>query len=203
MRLWALDASDPDGRSLRGLVPREGQVLPDVILLFGGAADAAAAQAAVDRQRRDESFLDTAAVWLLEGNGAPPPTRAAPSAWLRRVRVVSDAPPARFAPLVVTERHIEIVDTLLLMAVPSRETIGEDALVNASVWIAGALAAPVLEPRETRAVLSPGDYLETEARLELELSRGRLEARVVRADGSEEAQLGLGLSPRTKMSVRG
>lgn len=203
MRLWALDASAPDGQTLRGLEPREGQALPDVILLFGGAAAAAATEAGADRQRRDESFLDAAAGWLLGGHGSPAPPRPAPASWLALARVVSAEAPASFAPLPVTDRNIEIVDTLLVMAVPLRETLDDEALLNATVWIAGGAVEPLLEDRGGRVVLLPGDYTKGAGRLEIDLAKGRLKACIMTPEGREEARLELALSARTKMSVRG
>lgn len=203
MRLWALDASAPDGQTLRGLEPREGQALPDVILLFGGAALAAATEAGADRQRRDEGFLDAAAGWLLGGNGSPAPLRPEPAAWLDLARVVSAGAPTAFAPLPVTDRNIEIVDTLLVMAIPSLEPLDDEALLNATVWIAGGAAEPLLEDRGGRVVLLPGDFTQGAGRLEVELVKGRLQACIVTSEGREEARLELALSARTKMSVRG
>lgn len=204
MRVWAVDASAPDGQSLRGLEPREGQTLPDVILLFGGVAEAAAAAAGSDRQRRDEGFLDAAADWLLVKNGgARAPVRPALAAWLSLARVVSGAPAERFSPLPARERDIELVDTLLLMAVPNRQALEEEALSNAAVWILGGAPGGALEEREGRAVLSPGDFLAGGQRLELELGKGQLRAVVTTPDGKESRRLELALSARTKMSVKG
>lgn len=203
MRVWAVDASAPDGQSLRGLEPREGQALPDVILLFGGVADAAAIEAGADRHRRDEGFLDAAADWLLGTNGVPPPVRPEPASWLERARVVSASPAARFGPLPASERDIEIVDTLLLMAVPDRALLDDDALANAAVWIAGGAGSAALEKRRGRAVLSPGDFLKSGSRLEIELAKGQLCAVITTPEGKQSARLDLAVSARTKMSVKG
>ncbi len=203
MRVWALDASAPEGQTLRGLEPRAGQALPDVILLFGGVAEAAALEAGADRQRRDEGFLDAAAEWLLSKSDAPPPARPAPASWLERVRVISERPATCFGPLPATDRDIEMVDKLLLMAVPRRDLLDEDALVNAAVWIAGGGGDAALEDRQGRAVLSPGDFLESGARLEVELTRGMLRALVTTPGGKERARLELPLSSRPKLSVKG
>lgn len=202
MRVWALDASAAEREVLRGLEPREGQALPDVILLFGGVAEAAAREANDERQRRDEGFLDEAAAWILEGGDRAAPTRAAPPPWLSLARVISEEPSERYRPLEVSPRDIEIVDSLLLMALPRRALLDEDALVNASVWIAGDSDA-MLEEQSGRAVLCPGDFLATGARLELELRRGKLRASVTTPRGEERARLDLALSKKPRLSVRG
>lgn len=202
MRVWAVDASAPERDTLKGLTPRAGQELPDVILLFGGAAEAAAREASDDRQRRDEGFLDDAAAWILHGGEADAPSRAGPPAWLERARVISEQPAERFGPLQASERDIEIVDTLLLMALPRRALLDDDALVNASVWIAGDSDA-ALEEQRGRAVLCPGDFLATGARLEMELARGQLRAAVTTPGGEERARLDLALTVKTRLSVKG
>lgn len=202
MRVWAVDASAPDPSALRALEPRAGQALPDVILLFGGAAESAAREAGADRQRRDERFLDEAAAWILEGTDRAAPARAGPTAWLERARVISDEPPERFGPLHASAQDIEIVDTLLLMALPKRAALDDDALANASVWIAGG-SETALEEQRGRAVLCPGDFLATGARLEMELAKGQLRAAVTTPEGEERARLDLSLSVRTRLSVKG
>lgn len=202
MRVWAVDASAPHRDALRGLEPRAGQALPDVILLFGGVAEAAAREAGGERHRRDEGFLDAAAAWILDGDDGAPPSRPEPPAWLERARVISEEPADRFGPLPASPRDIEIVDALLLMALPRRSMLDDDALANASVWIAGASEA-ALEEQKGRAVLCPGDFLATGARLEMELAKGQLRAAVTTPDGDERARLDLSLSVRTRLSVKG
>ena len=58
-----------------------------------------------------------------------------------------------------------------------------------------------LEEHRGRALLSPGDFLTTGARLELELSKGKLNAFVTTLEGDESARLELTLSARTKLSA--
>lgn len=211
MHVWALDGLEGGEDLVEALAPRAGQALPDLLFLFGRAAESAAA--AVWAAHRtplasgDDTPLDVARRYLREAGvpGFGDDLRSFPAVppWARRARVVSHGDPHFFHPLPCAPRDLELVEGLVVLAVPDLGEVLAEALMNAVVWLGGGRPAPLLEARNGRALLAPGDSLRTKSRLEFELTRARLLAQVVDRRGALLSTLDLPLQRRSRLTVQG
>ncbi|MFZ9889421.1 MAG: hypothetical protein ACO3JL_18150 [Myxococcota bacterium] len=211
MHIWALDGLSGHVDLVEALAPRAGQDLPDLLLLFGRAAESAAAAIwaahSEEVRERADAPVELARRYLREAGepGFGDDIRAFPAVppWARRARVVSHGDPGYFHPLPTAARELELVDGLVVLAVPDLGEVLADALMNATVWIGGGRPTPLLEAKNGRALLAPGDSLRARNRLECELTRARLIARVVDHTGAALSTLDLPLQRRSRMTVQG
>lgn len=211
MHVWALDGLEGREDLVEALTPRTGQALPELLFLFGKAAESAASAVWAAHQTTldssDDTPLDLARRYLREAGepGFGDDLRSFPSIppWARRARVVSHGDPHFFHPLPCAGRDLELVEGLVVLAVPDLGEVLAEALMNAVVWLGGGQPAPLLEAKNGRALLAPGDSLRTKSRLELELTRARLSAQVVDRSGAVLSTLDLSLQRRSRLTVQG
>lgn len=211
MHVWALDGFEEREDLVERLVPRAGQVPPERLFLFGRAAESAVTTLWATHRTTDTSSNDTpidvARRYLREagepGFGDDLDSFPAVPHWARHARVVSHGDPYYFHPLPCAARELELVEGLVVLAVPHVGEVLPEALMNAVVWLGGGHPTPLLEARNGRALLAPGDSLRTKSRLEFELTRGRLLAQVVDRSGVVLSTLDLPLQRRSQVTVRG
>jgi hypothetical protein len=140
VRLLCIDVGDADDAAASQAVTRAVAMASewDRLLCFGKAAVVAGRLERQERAERDGVWLDLAAQWLLANDPiGGPPTRPATGPLARRAAAIGrsglDA-----GLLPVSERLVELVGTLLVMAVPSPKHI--DDVDNAHLWLVGGTA---------------------------------------------------------------
>jgi hypothetical protein len=108
----------------------------DRLLCFGRAAVVAAGLERQERAERDGVWLEVSARWLLASDQTgPPPPRPAPGPLAEKAMAIG-RPGLEAGALPVSERFVELVGTLLVMAVPTPKHI--DDVDNAHLWLVGA-----------------------------------------------------------------
>jgi hypothetical protein len=165
----------------------------DRLLLFGHAAIVAARIDQQEREEREGAWLDEAAAWLLKDEGKrEPPPRPAPKPLMKATAVV----PARAEALALprSDRVLEMVGALLVMAVPSGDDV--DAVDNAHLWLVGGAPFGVAQ-HGTRAVVTLGDRVVVVSVL------GGEAGVVAHAFDGTTTEQALGLQVSSRMSVRG
>jgi hypothetical protein len=156
VRLVAVDASTDEERTRRALALALAQA-PRRLFLFRAAADAAAAIAQRDLQRRDERFLDVAAAWLLDkGTGEPPSRARLPVPLLEVGMAICDRDAA---PLPASSRAIELLGAHIGMALPDVALLDREEIENAALWIAGGAPDAAVDRTRGRLVVVPGDVI--------------------------------------------
>lgn len=111
--------------------------------------------------------------------------------------------PARYAPLVASERAVEIRGRLIAMALPQAGDLDGEDLENAALWIAGGTRAPRIEEDRGRPVLSPGDFSEAPRLLAVEVPRERIVARLLDDAGQKIQSRIFALQAKNRLSVQG
>lgn len=107
----------------------------DRLLCFGRAAVVAARLERQERAERDGVWLEVSANWLLAPDAAtPPPARPAPGPLALKATAIG-RPGLDAGALPVSERLVELIGTLLVMAVPMAKHI--DDVDNAHLWLVG------------------------------------------------------------------
>lgn len=107
----------------------------DRLLCFGRAAVVAARLERQERAERDGVWLEVSANWLLSADAsAAPPSRPAPGPLALKAMAIG-RPGLDAGALPVSERFVELVGTLLVMAVPTAKHI--DDVDNAHLWLVG------------------------------------------------------------------
>lgn len=144
VRLLCIDVGSADDALAASAVTRAVAMASswDRLLCFGASAVMAARLDKQERAEREGVWLDVAASWLLSGSGAPP--QRPQQGPLQARALVVGKPGLEVGGLQVSQRHVEMYLTLLLMAVPSRAEI--DAVDNAHVWLAGGRPFAIERP---------------------------------------------------------
>jgi hypothetical protein len=176
----------------RGLAADDGR-----ILLFAQAARLASRRHREARAQREGAWLDAAAEWLLDDGGAAgPPQRPQADVFDERaVAVVTSRTEALSLP--ATDRFLELVDGLLVMAVPHDASV--DAVDNAHLWLIGGAAFAVESRPGGRALVRVGGAI-----VVAEVGRGEavLTAHALGGDDAPATHV-VSLVPSAKMAVRG
>jgi hypothetical protein len=138
-RLLCIDVGDADTAAASQAVTRAVAMASewDRLLCFGKAAVVAGGLERQERAERDGVWLDVAAHWLLANEPtSKPPDRPATGPLAQKAAAIGrsglDA-----GLLPVSERLVELVGTLLVMAVPSLKHI--DDVDNAHLWLVGGV----------------------------------------------------------------
>ncbi len=146
VRLLCIDVGNADDALAASAVTRAVAMASswDRLLCFGASAVMAARLDKQERAEREGVWLDVAAKWMLApGAASAPPQRPQPGPLQARALVVGK-PGLDVGGLQVSQRHVEMYLTLLLMAVPSRADIV--AVDNAHVWLVGGQPFAVERP---------------------------------------------------------
>jgi hypothetical protein len=182
----------------RSLAASDGRVL-----LFGDAARLASQQHQAAWEQREGAWLDASARWLLREDDldgdAPAPGRPVADVFDdRAVAVVG----GRAAPLALpcTDRFLELVDGLVVMAVPGDDAV--DVFDNAHLWLVGGAPFAVSPRGAGRALVHTGGHV-----VVVDVARGEA---VVTAHPVASAAAGaapvthvVSLVPQSRMAVRG
>ncbi len=140
VRLLCVDVGDADVSTASHAVTRAIAMSSEWtrLLCFGKAAAIAGRLERQERAERDGLWLDLSATWLLanDAHGAPPARPAAGPLALKATAIGRAGLDAGSLP--VSERLVELVGALLVMAVPSPAHI--DDVDNAHLWLVGGPA---------------------------------------------------------------
>jgi hypothetical protein len=140
-RFLCVDVGDADDALAAQVVTRAIAMASswDRLLCFGRAAVVAARLERQERAERDGVWLDVSANWLLASDPVGlPPSRPAPGPLAEKALAIGRTGLDAGA-LPVSERLVELVGILLIMAVPTAAHI--DDVDNAHLWLVGG--APV------------------------------------------------------------
>lgn len=201
MLLLAVDAGVPAPDLRAVLLEHHSRLRADRVLLFGEAARQVSADLLVERSSADERFLDEAARYVLH-SGEALPARAPDDALASLCIAVAHGDAQGYAPLMTTERAMEMAGRLIVMALPEVAALDEEDLDNAAVWIAGG-GGRRLEERDRRPVLVPGDFATTGVVLAVELASSRVVARALDRSGRDVESKAFALHERHRLSVSG
>ena len=120
----------------------------DRLFCFGRAAVVAARLERQERAERDGVWLEVSANWLLATDATTtPPSRPAPGPLALKATAIG-RPGLDAGALPVAERLIELVGTLLVMAVPSAKYV--DDVDNAHLWLVGGASAAHVDDGQGR-----------------------------------------------------
>jgi hypothetical protein len=183
---------------VEGAIVRARELAADAgrILLFADVASRASRRHREAREAREGAWLDASAEWLLHDvDGAAPPPR--PQADVFDERAVAVVP-SRTGPLSLpaTDRFLELVDSLLVMAVASDAAI--DAVENAHLWLVGGGAFAVEPKGAGRALVRVGGGV-----VVVDLAQGEATITAHGLGGGASVSHVLSLVPSVKMAVRG
>jgi hypothetical protein len=120
----------------------------DRLVCFGRAAVVAARLERQERAERDGMWLEVSAQWLLATDATTgSPARPAPGPLALKATAIG-RPGLDAGALPVAERLIDLVGTLLVMAVPSAKYI--DDVDNAHLWLVGGAPSPHVDDGQGR-----------------------------------------------------
>jgi hypothetical protein len=175
----------------RGLAAHDGR-----ILLFAHAARLSSRRHREARTQREGAWLAASADWLLDDGdvGAPPVRPVADLFDERAVAVVTSRTEALSLP--ATDRFLELVEGLLVMAVPGEE--GVDAVDNAHLWLIGGASFAVESRPGGRGLVRVGGRI-----VVVEIGRGEALVHAYPLAGGEAVTHVVALVPSAKMAVRG
>ncbi len=195
MKIVCVDVRDDDDDVAAAAVDRGAALARGSrLLLFDRAAVVGARLNQRERQAREDAWLDDAAAWLLRDPGSAndgPPSRPAGGPLDLGTAVVS----THADPLTLqrTDRVVEMVGGLLVMAVPDAD--GIDAIDNAHLWLVGGGAFSITQ-HGPRAVVVVGDRVVV---VSIEGSAATLVAHAFDGSSSEH---NLALQVSSRLSVR-
>jgi hypothetical protein len=167
------------------------------VLLFSRAASVASRLHRAAGAAREGVWLDAAAHWLLSDDPSTTPAPARPRADVFDERAVA-VTSSRSEPLALpcTDRFLELVDGLLVMAVP--DDAGVDVVDNAHLWLVGGAPCAVEQRAGGRAIARVGGCV---AVIDVLHGEARVAFHPVDQGGVQETTVSL--VPSAKMAVRG